>query len=330
MFTITWSATVPPSRRWVAAQRWSIVVGVAAVLAGVTGRVQWLVWVGGVAVVAGLVLLGVAIYRAVRRSLLRRFDLSARFYLLAFAAGSLGVSLGMVMGAGAAGTAFPTIRLVHAHLNLVGLVGLTILGTLPTLLPTTAYHAAVSGREAIAGWWLAVGGVTMITLGLADRRLVGLGALFVAGAGLLIVGGILFRLRGAGRRTVMFTQIALGSLWLIGWALADGIRLLAGSTMTPFSGWTGAVVVAGVGQVLAGSLTYLIPVLKRSPFVPNRRVMEARPWLPLLTLNGAGIALGLGAVEGAVLLLGLWLADFALRVFRVVSGRAVDMAGVET
>jgi hypothetical protein len=64
-------------------------------------------------------------------------------------------------------------------------------------------------------------------------------------------------------------------------------------TMTHFSGWTGVVVLAGGGQVLAGSLAYLVPVLRGHPFVTNREIMETRPWLPLVTLNAAGLGLGL-------------------------------------
>ena len=120
-------------------QRWLIIARVAAVLVGVTFDVAALVWLGGVGAIAGVVLPGEIIYSAIRKSLLRRFDLSARFDLTAFAAGVVGISLGTLMGAGSELGISPSIRPVHAHLNLVGLVGLTIVGTIPTLLPTTAF-----------------------------------------------------------------------------------------------------------------------------------------------------------------------------------------------
>ena len=90
--------------------------------------------------------------------------------------------------------------------------------------------------------------------------------------------------------------------------------------MVHFSGWTSAVVLAGVGQVLAGSLAYLVPVLKGSPFVANRNTMEGRAWLPLLTLNAAGLCLGVGVDSVAVVLLSVWVVDFGIRLARVVAG----------
>ncbi|MEX1209084.1 MAG: hypothetical protein WEE36_10875 [Acidimicrobiia bacterium] len=322
MFTITWSATVPPSRTGVLSQRWLIIAGVASALVGVTYRVPLLVWIGGGATVAGVALLGALIYGAIRRSLLRRFDLSSRFYLTAFAAGAVGITLGTMMGAGVVAGSWPTVRLVHVHLNVVGLVGLTILGTIPTLLPTTAYNRAVSGREARVAWWVALLGTAAIGFGLWIPELVGAGTIAISVAGLLILGGILFRLGKRGLHKLAFLQITVGTLWLIGWGLVNGIRVADSGTMTMFSGWTGAVVVAGIGQVLVGSLAYLVPVLRGSPFVANREIMERRAWLPLVTLNAAGFLVGAGALAWAAVPFLAWLADFAVRLVRVIAGRA--------
>lgn len=320
MFTITWSSTVPPSRRTVTAQRRLLIIGVGAVLVGVTFDISALVWIGGAGVGAGMLLLASIIYTAVRKSLLRRFDLSARFYLTAFAAGVLGITLGTMIGAGAAGTAQPAMRLVHAHINLVGLVGLTIIGTIPTLLPTTANSRAVSGREARVAWWVAMVATVAIAMGLWVPELVGAGTIGVALAGTLILGGILYRLWDKGRHKLTFLQITIGTVWLIGWGMAEGISVVTSATMTHFSGWTAAVVVAGVGQVLAGALAYLVPVLKGSPFVANRTIMEARPWLPLIGLNGGALCLGIGLPVAAVTLSALWLGDFGIRLIRVTFG----------
>jgi hypothetical protein len=51
----------------------------------------------------------------------------------------------------------------------------------------------------------------------------------------------------------------------------DGIRVMNDGVMTPFIRWTGAVVLAGVGQVLTGSLAYLLPVLNGSSDAPKLR-----------------------------------------------------------
>ncbi len=326
MFTITWSSTTPPSPVIVSLQRWLLIAGIGAVLVGVTTSTPGLVWAGGASALAGVVLLGWILYAAVRKSLLRRFDLSARFYLTALAAGVVGIGLGTLMGTGTDGNWYGTVRLVHAHLNLVGLVGLTIIGTIPTLLPTTAYHRAVSGREAVVAWWLALAGAGSIGLGLWMPRLVGVGTIAVAAAGALILGGILSKLWDKGRHKLAFLQITAGATWLIGWGLVDGWRAMSGLANAPFSNWTGAVVVAGVGQVMAGSLAYLVPVLRGTPFVANRTIMEQRPWLPLLAMNGAGIALATGGDVLAVTLASVWAADFAVRLERVRSTGSPDDA----
>ncbi len=324
MFTITWSSTVPPNRAKVSTQRWLLIAGVGAVLVGVTTRIPSLVLAGGLAAAIGLILLGWILYSAVRKSLLGRFDLSARFYLTALAAGAVGVTLGTIMGADPGTSSDATVRLVHAHLNLVGLVGLTIVGTIPTLLPTTAYSPAVSGREALVAWWVSTAAVVLIAAGLRVPELVGLGTIAVAFAAALILGEILRRLWKKGARRLAFLQITVGSLWLIGWALVDGVVVVSGGTVRPFSGWTGAVVLTGVGQVLVGSLAYLVPVLKGSPLEANREIMERAPWLPLAVLNAAGLCLGVGLSAVAVALSTVWVMDFGLRLTRVSRARNPD------
>lgn len=168
---------------------------------------------------------------------------------------------------------------------------------------------------------MSAAGVVVIVMGLWASQLVGAGTLNVAVAGTLILGGILQRFWDKGRHKLTFLQITLGTLWLLGWGLVDGISVVTGETLTPFSGWTGAVVLAGVGQVMAGSLAFLVPVLGGSPFVANRNIMEGRPWLPLLTLNGAALCLGLGVPVAAVALSAVWVGDFGIRLARVIRGR---------
>lgn len=322
MFTITWSATAPPAHWPIAVQRWLFVVGTTAALVGVTRSIRWLVWGGGLLLISGLMHLGLLIVGPVRRSLLRRFDLSSRFYLTAFVAGVVGVSLGIVIATGTAGSGTAGFRVVHAHLNLIGLVGLTIIGTLPTLLPTTAYHRAVSGREATSALVIAIVGTAVTIIGLWDTRSVGVGTLLIATAGALVLGGILLRLWSRIQLKLASLQITIGTCWLIGWGFVDGLRLVNSGSMPYFSGWTAAVVVAGVGQVVAGAVAYLVPVLRGSPFVTNREIMGRRRWIPILSLNSAGVAVGLGSAALATLLLGLWLGDLAFRLLRVVAGQS--------
>ncbi|MEX1091835.1 MAG: hypothetical protein WEF28_01640 [Acidimicrobiia bacterium] len=321
MFTITWAASIPPKASLAAAQRWLIGAGVVSALVGVTAEIPLLIWIGSASVAGGLIVLGVSIAQAVRRSLLRRFDLSARFYFLAFAAGVVGVALGAFLGSGTSGAEYQTHRLVHSHLNLVGLVGFTIIGTIPTFLPTVAHHRAVSGKEAIVGWWMCVGAALAIPAGLiGPPELVGIGTVLAGFAGLLILGGIEVRLWSKGRKKVPFLQVSAGMLWLVVWALVDGIDLVTGGTMVPFGGWTAAAVIAGVGQVLAGSLAYLVPVLIGSPLTSNLDRMTRNPAIALIAANLTGLSLAAGWSGAAVASGAIWFVDLAARLTLTVAG----------
>jgi nitrite reductase (NO-forming) len=321
MFTITWAASTPPKASFAAAQRWLIGAGVVSALVGVTAEIPLLIWAGSASTVGGLVVLGTAIAQAVRRSLLRRFDLSARFYFLAFAAGVVGVGLGAFLGSGTSGAEYQTHRLVHSHLNLVGLVGFTIIGTIPTFLPTVAHHRAVSGKEAVAGWWMCLGAALAIAAGLVGPpELVGIGTILAGLSGLLILAGIELRLWNKGRKKIPFLQVSAGMLWLGIWAVADGIDLVAGGTMDPFGGWTAAAIIAGVGQVLAGSLAYLVPVLIGSPLTPNLDRMTRFPVIALTAANLTGLSLAAGWTGVAVASGAIWFVDLATRLTLTVAG----------
>ncbi len=321
MFTITWSAAPSPPASTAAVQRWSQAAGAVTVLVGVTVGVGAVVIVGGTAVLVGMATLFFSLVSAVGHSLLKRFDLSSRFYLLGLLCGAVGVTLGILMSTGGAGTAYATFRLVHGHLNLVGFVGFTIIGTLPTILPTFAHHRVVSGREAVIAWRLAIASATAMAAGLLlGRHAVAVGSL-AAGCSLAAVTvGVVVRLGRTGLRgRVAYLQTIAGCLWLSVWAVADAIRLIAGESVVAFDTWVAVAVVAGVGQVLAGSLAYLIPVLAGPAPILARNFarFEGHPWLPLGAANVAGLAILLGVPVVAVPVVGLWCTDFVRRLVGV-------------
>jgi len=316
LFTVTWAAAVPPTAGVTAFQRWAIALGVAGILVGVPTRTAVLVVAGASLLVVGIVLLAYSLVGAIRRSLLRRFDLSARFYLLALGCGTVGVGLGAVLATGRAGTGLLAIRTAHLHLNLVGLVGFTVVGTLPTFLPTLARHRAVGGLEAVLAWWTALLAPVAFLAGiLLGPWAVGVGALLAAGAAGTVLGGILLRLE---RRpaTLPFLHVVAGVGWLVAWTVQDGVRLLGGSFPPPFPSWTAAVAIGGVAQVLLGALAYLVPVLlgPGPNLGPNLRRMGRRRPLALLLANGAAVAALAGAPFLVTAAVGGWAIDFAARL----------------
>lgn len=323
LFSITWAAAVPTDPRIAAAQRWTLAVGAVAAILGIHRGVTWMTVLGATLVALAIAGLGWILVRIVRRSLLRRFDLATRFYLLAAASGLLGVALGGVLGVNRAGSAYLDVRTAHLHLNLVGIVGFTILGTLPTLLPTTVRHRMVSGREAVVGFWCcAVAFGLFASGGYLGPMAVGVGCAFAAVAAVLILGGIVIRLGVSRVISGGFAAllIATGSIWLTGWLgyqafslIGDGHRIYARAT---------AVGVAGVGLVLFGSLAYLVPVLAGAAgerLTANFNRMAGHGAVRVIVANLVAVLLALGAPPNwAIVLAGLFLVDFAGRVGRVL------------
>jgi nitrite reductase (NO-forming) len=318
LFTITWSAAPAPLARTAAAQRWLQSAGAITVLVGMTVSSGGAVLVGGVVVIAGVAVLAFSLVRAVRHSLLRRFDLSARFYLLGIGCAVVGVVLGIVMGMEIAGAQYVRMRIVHGHLNLVGFIGFTIIGTLPTILPTFAHHRAVSGSEAKVAWVLAIGAGAAMTAGLLlGEPAVGFGTLLAAGALLTILTGVVVRLAKTGLRGGLpYFQVVAGSAWLATWAVVDATRLFTDQSVPPFDTWIAAAVIAGVGQVLFGSLAYLLPVLlgPGPRLTRNFERMDSHRWLPLTALNGAAVALIAQVPNVPLILLAVWLVDLVRRL----------------
>ena len=155
--------------------------------------------------------------------------------------------------------------------------------------------------------------------------MVGLGTVLAGVSLVVMLVGIVGRL---GRRGLVgrlpYVQVVVGALWLVAWTVIDGTNLLMGVTPGSFQGWTMAAVVVGIGQVLAGSVAYLVPVLVG----PGPRLgrnfdrTHRRAWLPLLAANVAGVSLVIGLAVPAVVFGGLWVADLG---FRLVSLERADV-----
>jgi hypothetical protein len=169
----------------------------------------------------------------------------------------------------------------------------------------------------VVAWWLCVAaGIAFVSGLFAPPAMVGVGSALAAVAGALVLGGILGRLWHRGRGKMAFLQISAGVVWLVSWAAIDAYTLLVGNGLGPFNRWTTAAVVVGVGQVLLGSLSYLIAVLLGPPLGRRMELFEERSALPLIAANAGGIALVSGWPVPALIGFGTWLADFAWRLLR--------------
>jgi nitrite reductase (NO-forming) len=148
------------------------------------------------ACLTGVVVLAhaVALTTRVGRALAARLGHTVWFYLAASAALLAGMGVGLWLAGGVAGStdAYRALRLAHVHLNLLGWVGLAVVGTQFTLWPTVLRTRMAAGVERAVRWSLppmVVGLATAATGLLTQRRavaLVGLGS-YAAGLGLALV-----------------------------------------------------------------------------------------------------------------------------------------------
>lgn len=332
LFAVTWSAgSAPPS--WAAqVQRWGVVLGVAGIVIGRSAGWPPLLAAGGVLYLGALVALAALVLQAVATGPERRFDAAAAWYVAAIAAGIVGGGMGVAMGVGGSDRWAGDVRGAHLVLNVFGLVGFTVLGTLPSFVATQLRMrmSARADRCHLVGLLIwQVGALAAATGGLL------LGWTPAAGAGLagLALGMVMVvtmlpspgrrQLRWAGPRIV---NLVAGWAWLVGGVAATAFAASRGDDVLPVR-LVVIVAVCGLGQLVWGSLAYLLPVLRGgAPEELGAAFRMMRSWPAVVSANLVGVAAVAGLVPVAVLFAAIWLADVAVRVARLTLGSA-DRSG---
>lgn len=320
LFAVTWAAGPPPPRAVATTQRTLLAVGVAVLAAAREFEwPNWLIGLGGAGILAALVVLAWSLWQTVRHAVQRRFDPSLRTYLVALLAGLVGCGLGVDMAVTQAGSDYLRVRDAHLVLNLLGLVGLVIVGTLP-FFSATQLRVKISPRaggraqDALLASMVVALGTAVAGVLAPNRALAAIGLAAYAG-GLVVVAVMIpalgmKQLRWAGPRVI---QLAAGLAWwfaVVLWAAWD-----AGRGHEPFSTAAIAVLVVGAyAQILAGSVAYLAPVLIGQGHERLTAGFRAtRSWVGLVVANAAALALVLGARRVAAVLIGIWMLDAIVR-----------------
>jgi len=226
----------------------------------------------------------------------------------------LGIALLLVPAMACWPQARNTLRLLHLHLNVLGFVGLTALGTLQVLLPTVLNAAdATAGQRLRRHLPLAVGAVLMIAAGAAVWVPLALaGALLLATVVLSLVHANLIRhgwrrLFGDGAAAALSAALA-GVLLLLGL----GVGHAAGTLDSRDS--SVAFIVGFLLPLVTGALTHLLPVwLLPGKRTPRRDRLHA-------TLRRGGVQrallfLAAGALLGSGVSAGVWPALLGLLHF---------------
>jgi nitrite reductase (NO-forming) len=324
-FAVTWAAGPPASNRTATAQRWLLAVGAVVLVA--SRELRWprtLAALGGAGVIVSLVLLGVSLRRTVRAGVQRRFDSALGSYLCALLAGTIGSALGIAMATGLSGSAVPRVRAAHLTLNLLGLVGLVIVATLPFFTATQA-RVKMSPRadrhaQGVLLVWLSAALATTTFGFLAGRSSVAAFGLAAYAAGLVALVALLpairvKQLRWAGPRLL---QLGAGVAWWTGATLVVAWQA-AHDTPVFTRPVVGALVVGGYAQILAAALAYLGPVLRGGG---HQRLSEGfrttRSWLGLIAANVAAVGLLFDARPVVVFGIGAWFGDTAVRAATLV------------
>ncbi len=317
MLAVTWSSAPAPRPVVAAAQRWSLAVGAAALVTGRETERTWLFFVGGITVVVAMLWLAVILIQVRGRAVTNRFAPAIESYVAAVVVGSAGMSIGILMGAGHVGTRIAEFRTAHLILNVFGLVGLVIAGTLPYFAATQVRSkmspraTPTAIRATIAG--LATATVVAAAGALLDRSDIIAAGLITYAMGLLLIAATLpvysrKRLRWAGTRVV---QLMAGILWWAAMAVGLAVAGLHGADDTRV---LQALVIGGFAQIFVASLAYLGPVLRGGG---HQRLTAGfaltRSWVSLVAGNVAPVAALVGSGSLLAVALGVWVVDIAAR-----------------
>lgn len=316
--SVTWSAAPAPPDRMALAQRGTLVAGASLLV--LARRLDWPGWVaatGGALVVLALVLLAVSLGRIRRGAVVDRFLPAVDAYLVATAFGVAGSVLGAVVAAGVRSEHHDRLVTAHLGLNLFGLVGLVIAGTLPYMVATQA-RTTRSDRATPGAVWavvatMAAASAVMAVGALSDDERLRASGLAVYALAVLAVVRLLPRLRRrqfewAGPRLV---QLLCGIAW---WAAMTGVLAWVAVDGGDPGPARVALVVGGYAQILTASIAYLAPVVRGGGHAHlGRGLRRTRSWIAPVAGNAAGVAALVESRTALAVTLGVWALDSTVR-----------------
>jgi len=258
-------------------------IGIVGVLFSVSRHTQWLIVIFASLIGGVLTYYLRGVSSLIKKSLNKRFKGVIAFYQFAGLMILIGIVLGVIDAAKSDEDIWqPRITLAHLNANLLGWVGLTIIGTLVTLWPTvlrTQMHESAIMKAKLGLKFLVVGVGGSIVGSLIDEAwllAVGIVIYFVGAFVTLAPAGLLIRRRLPDRSSswMMFTgviglAILLASEFCIVLKFHTAEKILSSieaHLLLIFTLW--------LLPILLGSLTYLLPVvLGRGP--ASNRELEA-------------------------------------------------------
>jgi nitrite reductase (NO-forming) len=276
--------------------------GVVGVLLGVSLPAVPVLAVGGALVVAAVLAHVASLVRMQRRATLSgRLGVVVGFYVAAGIALSVGGVAGALLGAGVAGSAerHAALHLGHVHLNLLGWVGLTVVGTTFMLWPAVLRTKMAEDAARVAKRVLVV--TILGVAATAGGLLVGFEPVAVAGLITYAV-GVLWSLVPAVRiarvkppTSSAAFHLAAATAWLLISVAVDVVAVWRGqdAAMRAVDLLVPVLALGFVAQVLVAGMSFLVPVTVGGGPAGNRRltaVLETG-WPARIVLANTGLAL---------------------------------------
>ncbi|MEC5152483.1 multicopper oxidase domain-containing protein [Cryobacterium sp. GrIS_2_6] len=314
-------------------------VGAMLVITGMIGGWWPIVLSGGILVGANALAHATILAVQSRGALPSRFAPLVRYYVAAGACLAIGVTLGVLMARmDDSEDSYARLFIGHIGLNLLGWVGLTVIGTVALLWPTILHVRVADGTRAAARWTLPLflAGLAVLGLGclLGERLLVGLGVLaYLAGLARVLADILRY---GRVAPAVTFAGWSIGSAlaWFTLCTAGFGLLVSTASSWTVAADWIEQLILAFLvgfaAQVLLGALTYLLPVvLGGGPRVSKAtsRELERGALFRVVVVNG-GLVIYLLPVPSLVkvavsLLVVATLASFLILMIRALKTNRV-------
>jgi nitrite reductase (NO-forming) len=257
------------SRRWQAARIGALNVGVVLVVAGMVSSAWILTLVGSVVVGAAAAAHGITLALQARAALASRFGATVLYYVYASLALPIGAGLGATLARDPHEPWHGRLLVAHITLNLLGWIGITVMGTLVTLWPTMLRTRIAEGAERVARQALPilVGSVIVAAAGaLAGlQSLAALGVAAYLGAVLWAVRPLAQVARAKAPSAYATWSVMAAVIWLVGSLLGLVTVLVLSPTWRLVTDRLGLLIIplaAGfAAQVLLGALSFLVPVV---------------------------------------------------------------------
>jgi nitrite reductase (NO-forming) len=271
-------STAPGGRYWLGVRLTVHTVGAAMVTIGMTGSWWYAVLAGGILVGINALVHATILVRQLRGALPARFSPLVRYYIAAAGCLVVGVTLGILMahpGSAAAGDAaaaadsYERLYIAHIGLNLLGWVGLTVIGTVALLLPTVLHSRVLSTTTAAARPTLPILLAGLVVLGsgsYADSRIITAAGVLIYLVGLArVLGELVGHMRRSPAVSYAGWSITAALAWFALCAVGFAIVVVTAASWSDAAAGLEALVpyfaVGFGGQIMIGALSFLIPVV---------------------------------------------------------------------